>query len=83
MLVPRFFFDIHDDNNGLQRDNEGTELEDIKMVHRHAQSILPDIARDEIPGDGDRRMYTVLVTDQDGNPVYSATLAYTGMWLMR
>ena len=37
----------------------------------------------EIPKDGDRRTFTVLVTYEDGHPVYSATLNYTGLWLLR
>ena len=81
--MPRFFFDIQDDQKGLQRDDEGVELADIKMVRRQAQTVLPEIARDEIPDDGDHRSYTVLVTDEDGHPVYTATLNYVGLWLLR
>ena len=81
--MPRYFFDIHDDKKGIQRDDVGVELANIEKVRKEAQCILPDIARDEIPRDGDRRMYTVLVTDEDGSAVYSATLSYAGVWLLR
>ncbi|MCJ2139074.1 DUF6894 family protein [Methylobacterium sp. E-066] len=80
--MPRFFFDIRDDK-GTQRDEEGFELADLSMVREKAQRLLPDIARSEIPGDGDQHVYTVLVTDEDGHAVYSATLTYAGLWLLR
>ena len=48
-----------------------------------AMASLPKIAPDEIPRDGDRRHLTVLVTDEDGHPVHSVSLTYTGLWLLR
>ncbi|MCJ2116571.1 hypothetical protein MKK65_08255 [Methylobacterium sp. J-001] len=80
--MPRFFFDIRDDK-GTQRDEEGVELADLSMVREKAQRLLPDIARSEIQGDGDQHVYMVLVTDEDGHAVYSATLTYAGLWLLR
>nr|WP_313902031.1 hypothetical protein [Methylobacterium sp. J-001] len=53
------------------------------MVREKAQRLLPDIARSEIQGDGDQHVYMVLVTDEDGHAVYSATLTYAGLWLLR
>ena len=79
--MPRYFFDLHTDK-GVERDDSGSELADMKQV-REAQRLLPDLAREEIPEDGDRRSFTVLVTDEDGHPVYSATLHYAGLWLLR
>lgn len=79
--MPRYFFDIHD--GGSTRDNSGTECADLEAVRKQAMRTLPDIARDEVPKDGDRRTFTCLVTDEDGQPVYSATLNYTGLWLLR
>lgn len=79
--MPRYYFDIHD--SGSQRDDEGTECADLDAVRMQAVRTLPDIAREEIPKDGDRRTFTVLVTDEEGHPVYSATLNYTGLWLLR
>lgn len=79
--MPRYFFDIH--NGGPRRDDTGTECADLDAVRRAALQFLPDLAREEIPKDGDRRTFTVLVTYEDGHPVYSATLNYTGLWLLR
>ncbi|MGU3668434.1 DUF6894 family protein [Methylobacterium sp. A49B] len=79
--MPRYFFDIHD--GGPTRDDTGTECLDLDTVRQHAMRVLPDIAREDIPKDGDRRTFTVLVTDDDGHSVYSATLNFTGQWLLR
>ena len=79
--MPRYFFDIHD--GGSSRDDEGTECADLDEARLLAIQTLPDIARDEIPQDGDRRTFTVLVTDADGRPAYTATLSFTGLWLLR
>ena len=79
--MTRYFFDIHD--GGPSWDDTGTECADLDKVRQLAIRALPDIAREEIPTDGDRRTFTVLVTNEDGRPVYSATLNFTGMWLQR
>lgn len=79
--MPRYFFDIHD--GGPHRDDTGTECPDLETVRQKAIQILPDIAREQIPKDGDRRTFTVLVTDENGHPVYTATLNFTGLWLAR
>ena len=80
--MPRYFFDIQDDD-GLQHDDEGVELAHIEMVRLEAQRVLPRIAYEEARGARDRGSYTVLVTDEDGQPIYSAALSYTGHWLLR
>lgn len=79
--MPRYFFDVHD--GVLQRDDAGTECADIEEVRRVAKRLLPDIARENIPQDGDRHIYTVLVTSEDGQPIYSAVLSFAGVWLVR
>lgn len=79
--MPRYYFDIYD--GGVARDDDGTTLEDLPAVRQHVLRLLPDIARDEVPDDGDRRTFSVVVTDEDGKPIYAATLSYTGPWLLR
>ena len=79
--MPRFFFDIRD--GFVTHDEDGTELPNVEAVRKAAMDLLPQVAADEIPADGDRRHFTVLVTDEGGHPVYSATLTYTGLWLLR
>ncbi|ACB27816.1 MULTISPECIES: DUF6894 family protein [Methylobacterium] len=77
--MPRYFFDIHDGQ--LQRDEDGTECADFDAARREAMISLPDVARWEIPSDGDRQSYTVIVRDAAGAPIYTATLTFTGLRL--
>lgn len=78
--MPRFFFDTFDDNS-LRRDADGTEFADLEAARDATMRYLPDIARDEIPHNGDRRSFVVLVRNEDGEAVYSATLAFAGVML--
>ncbi|MHC2001770.1 DUF6894 family protein [Methylobacterium sp. CM6241] len=79
--MPRYYFDIHD---GVSlRDEEGIELTDLNAVARHAKKVLPEIAADEVCKDGEHQAFSVLVTDEEGHPVYSAAVTYTGTWLIR
>ncbi len=75
--MPRFYFDIHDGE--WSRDDVGTECRDVEAACREAKQALPEIALDQAPRDGDRRAITVLVSDEDRQPVYSATLTYAGL----
>lgn len=79
--MPLFYFDIQ----GFRRelDEDGTECADLQMAVREAKKLLPAIALDEVPQDGERHALTVLVTDEDGHPVYSGALSYVGSWLIR
>lgn len=77
--MPRYFFHLFD--GGSFHDDAGQELADDAAVRREAMMALPEIARDAIPHDGDKQGYTVLVTDEAGASVYSATLSYVGVWL--
>ncbi|GJE73316.1 hypothetical protein CHKEEEPN_4880 [Methylorubrum podarium] len=56
--VPRYFFDTHD--GAFHRDEDGTECADLDAVRREAMIFLPEIARWEIPKDGNQRAFTVL-----------------------
>ncbi len=79
--MPRYFFDVHDGFH--QRDDMGTLCEDVQAAALQAKCLLPAIAVDEIPQDGERQIITVVVTDEAGRAVYSAALAFVGTWLMR
>lgn len=79
--MPRYFFDVH--NGSTTRDDEGTECADLAAMRQEVLRLLPDIARDEVPEDGDRRTFTVLVSDEDGKAVFTATLTFTALWLLR
>jgi hypothetical protein len=79
--VPRYFFDIHDGQ--MLRDDEGIDLPGPEDAARHAKTVLPEIAAHEVRKDGEHQAYSVLVTDEDGHPIYSVVLTYTGTWLIR
>ncbi|MDP4002321.1 hypothetical protein [Methylobacterium sp. NEAU K] len=79
--MARYFFDIHDGT--IQFDEDGTECATLEAARAQAMRLLPDLAREEAPREGDRQNYTVLVTDEDHRPVYSATLSLVGLWLIR
>ena len=79
--VPRYFFDIH--GRQTLRDDEGMDLPGPQEAARYAKSVLPQIAAHEVPKDGESQAFSVLVTDEDGHPIYSAAVTYTGTWLIR
>jgi hypothetical protein len=80
--MARYYFDVHDGGTH-QRDDTGTEFEDLEAVRKAAMRLLPEVARQDLASDGDRHTFMVLVTNEDGRPVYSATLSYAGLWLLR
>ncbi|WP_264048901.1 DUF6894 family protein [Methylobacterium flocculans] len=79
--MPRYFFDIHDGHT--EHDIEGTEFSGPEEAVRHAKRILPEIAVHEVPADGEHHAMSVLVTNEDSHPIYSAALSYVGIWLVR
>lgn len=80
--MPRYFFDVHDTGKA-QKDDTGTELPDVAAARHAAMRLLPAVAKEELSKNGDHRSFVVLVTDEDGHPVYSATLNYAGLYLAR
>ena len=75
----RYYFDIHDGQ--FHRDSEGIECEDFDAVRTQVMNSLPEIARWSIPGNGESQAFGVLVSDDAGAVVYSATLTFAGMRL--
>lgn len=75
--MPRYFFDIH--NGGFQRDEDGIECANFEAARREAMIALPEISRWAIPADGDSQAFTVLVRDESGTLVYTATLTFAGL----
>lgn len=77
--MPRYFFDIHDGE--FRPDAEGTDCADFEAARREAMIALPEISRWAIPADGDNQAFTVLVRDERGALVYTATLTFAGLKL--
>lgn len=72
----RFYFDVHD-STGFHRDEVGDEMRDFEEARDQAQSLLPDIARDELP-DGESHRVVCEVRDETDRVVYRGTLTYEG-----
>ena len=78
--MPRYFFDVHDGDRPT-KDEEGQELPDLPSVRKTVLSLLPDIAREVMPDDGDRHDVILDVHDATGMVIYTATLSLIGRWL--
>ncbi len=74
--MPHYFFDIYSDGK-LAPDEFGLELESFDEARDQAISILPDIARDELP-DGEKHDFVCEVRAAEGQMVYRAMLMYRG-----
>ena len=77
--MPRFFFDIHD-GEMMTEDKDGVQLTDLEAVRTAAISVLPDIARDELP-DGDAREFIVWVRDESDQRIFKASLTLQASFL--
>lgn len=78
--MSRYYFDFHDGFR-LVRDDVGSECSGQEAIRTEAMHVLPAIARDSIPKDGDRQAFTVLVRNKDNLTVYTATMTFAGLWL--
>lgn len=74
--MPLYFFDIYNDGN-LASDEFGLELDGFDEARDQAISILPDIARDELP-DGEKHDFVCEVRAAEGQMIYRAMLMYRG-----
>jgi hypothetical protein len=77
--MPLYYFDIHD--GAFRRDEAGTECADFEAARVEAMKTLPEVSRWAIPADGDIQGFTVLVRNEAGYVVYTATLTYAGLRL--
>ena len=73
--MPLFYFDTITDQHRV-RDQEGLELPDWEAARKEAIKVLPDIARDELPNNGNRRDIIADVRDETGRIVFTAHLSF-------
>lgn len=78
--MARYYFDIHEGRSFI-RDSEGTDCAGVDALRVEAMNVLPTIAKDVIPTDGDRQAFTVSVRDENNVTVYTATLTFAGLWM--
>lgn len=81
--MPLYFFDDTFENGQYSPDDLGLLCSSLPKARMEAMKALPSIANDEIPRDGDRQVFTVLVRNEDGEAVYSATSTFAKLWLDR
>jgi hypothetical protein len=60
--MPKFFFDLYDGDQ-FAPDSVGIDLPDIEHARREATRTLSEIASQEIPDDGPRRFFRIVVLD--------------------
>jgi hypothetical protein len=77
--MSRYYFDLFT-SDGPTRDDHGQELSSRERLRKEAIQLLPDIARDELPG-SDRDRFTVKVRGSDGRYIFEATLMVAARWL--
>ena len=77
--MPRYYFDIID-NGVISCDEFGVDLASFEEARDHAQSLLPDIARAEMP-DGDQHTFVCDVREEGRGLVYRGSLTYQGSLL--
>lgn len=72
--MARYYFDVTN-GNGLERDDDGQELQSLDQVRREAGRILSDIAKDEIPVSRNVSI-KVAVRNVDGVKVHTGELSF-------
>ncbi|KMO32991.1 hypothetical protein VQ02_22265 [Methylobacterium variabile] len=77
--MPCFFFDIRDGH--LIVDDVGSEFPNVHAARNAAIKVLPDVAREQI-GAGESREVSVLMRDEAGRNLFTATLNLTCRWLV-
>lgn len=77
--MARYHFDIETNHQNV-KDEEGSDYIDRLSVRNVAIASLPMIAADDLP-DGDDYHATVFVRDENGQPIFKATLKVSATWL--
>lgn len=75
--MPLFYFDVH--AGTFMLDEDGSDLADLDAGRREAKRLLPALARDIFPQNGDHQTLTVRVRDDQHETVYTATLMFSGL----
>ncbi len=62
--MPKFYFDLYD-GDLFAPDSVGVELSDVHEARREATRTLSEIASQEIPDDGPKRLFRIVVLDEN------------------
>ena len=74
--MPLYYFDVTD-GGGFHRDEFGDDFDSFDEAREHAQGLLPDIVRQELP-DGELHTVSCDVRDDADHTVYRGKLTYKG-----
>jgi hypothetical protein len=74
--MARYFFDTSDGVT-LDSDTEGVELTSEESARTEAKVALTDMAREKLPM-GDFSNFSVVVRNEAGRAIYSASLVFDG-----
>lgn len=74
--MTRYYFDVTN-SSGFHRDDHGDDLGSFEEAREQCQSLLPDIAREELP-DGELHTITCDVRDEAKRLIYRGRLTYEG-----
>ncbi len=72
--MPLYFFDLHDGDDHTV-DDFGMDFDRFVEARNYAVSLLPDMAREELP-DGPRRDFICDIRAESGEVVYQAVLRF-------
>jgi hypothetical protein len=78
--VPRYFFDIHEDESAVH-DDHGLDLEDRIEAGRQAIAKLRGVGRSGPPAEDIRRNFAIYVRDEQQQPVLKVALNFAFQWL--
>ncbi len=79
--MPRYYFPTNDGDH-RHLDDIGQNLSGPAAARLMALDALPDMARDTMP-DGDHRVLSVEVRDEEEDLIYHATLTLRGEWIKK
>lgn len=72
--MPKYIFALHDGAKTVP--NFACELPDLSAARQEAVRALTEVARDELPNDGDRLGMWVSVQDEWGRKLLTASLEF-------
>lgn len=78
--MPRYYIDT-DDGTNSSMDRDGYVYPNNQEARKAAISHLPDMAGDVLP-DGNLRVLTVLLRDENRRPIFRAKFSLEGEWLV-
>jgi len=73
--MPRFYFDLYDGEN-FAPDPQGVDLPSADIAKQEATRTLSEIAAQEIPVNGSRRLFRIVVLDESRTIVSEARIDF-------